>query len=61
VNDKIHNHATIFCIKYETNGIFEAIFENHKQLERFFYKFYELEIYPGALSKNWQFLSVSVG
>jgi len=55
----------------ETNGKFQAIFENHKQLERvFFYRFCKLEIYPGVLSllsheilgceRNWQFLAVSV-
>jgi len=46
--------ATIIAIKYETNGKFQEIFENHKHLKTFFYKFYELdiisEIYLGALS-----------
>jgi len=34
----MYKSTTIFCVKYETNGIFifQAIFENYKQLESVF-------------------------
>jgi len=40
--------STIICIKYKTNGIFQEIFENHKQLESVFIHAYIF--ISGALS-----------
>jgi len=38
--------STIINIKYDKNGIFQSIFENHK---RFFDKFFELDIYQRVM------------
>jgi len=50
---------TLLGLKYETNEKFQSYFENHKS-EKLFYISSELDIYRGALSREYKLAFFSV-
>jgi len=51
---------TLLGLKYKTNEKFQSYFENHKSEKSILYKFSELDIYRGALSREYKLAFFSV-